>query len=585
MRYYFKLDYNIADPIEVDFAKRELQGLFPGELKSIRNFGDALVEPPLRTMIPLRIHDYLLRSLCYGETHGFESDIDTVDISELVRRLAYTREIYVVSSLDDSEPNHFLEQIYPNANIGVDTQIFHRSGLSTCAFRIIAHTYLLEGMSAVVKFSAAKTKERQLERVRENVDRLIQHTQKGVNYIPLHPGATLYKEVEDLFDERKEEKLYVSHRFGPPYKAKFHPRMVKSVMNYIGIKGGDPVLDPFVGSGTTAIECALIGIDSVNVDISPECVLATRAKIAALHVNLNDLDRGIKQVLSRALEPVTIPDWLREEYPKDPHVPTIYRLKQQISQIENPEIQDLLMSTLSKVTSKVMHERTKQEPIEAFEDEAFQVYKTAYAFHQLKMKLNLRLGNATVHRGDARTLPEIGDSSIAGIVTSPPYSTAVDYIRNDLPMLRIIHAVPLDELHRNMMGNPRLKNNEGLVSDILADTGEFATLPDDSKKAVSELVGSDRKLLALRQVKFLIDMKKALTQMFRVLKPSKTCVIIIGSNNFQTRKGPMEFKNAEYIYEIGSRIGFDKSEIIKRTLIKTSYGAIRHESLVVLKKP
>jgi len=42
-----------------------------------------------------------------------------------------------------------------------------------------------------------------------------------------------------------------------PYKGKFHPQMIRALMNIIGLKQGDTVLDPFIGSGTTAVEAQL----------------------------------------------------------------------------------------------------------------------------------------------------------------------------------------------------------------------------------------------------------------------------------------------------------------------------------------
>ena len=36
-----------------------------------------------------------------------------------------------------------------------------------------------------------------------------------------------------------------------PYKGKFHPQMIRALLNIIGLKEGDTVLDPFSGSGTT----------------------------------------------------------------------------------------------------------------------------------------------------------------------------------------------------------------------------------------------------------------------------------------------------------------------------------------------
>jgi len=59
---------------------------------------------------------------------------------------------------------------------------------------------------------------------------------------------------------------YLTHWFYP-YKAKFHPQMTKALINWMGIKGKERLLDPFVGSGTALIEAKTLGIDSWGVDI------------------------------------------------------------------------------------------------------------------------------------------------------------------------------------------------------------------------------------------------------------------------------------------------------------------------------
>lgn len=56
-----------------------------------------------------------------------------------------------------------------------------------------------------------------------------------------------------------------------PYKGKFHPQMIRALLNIMQIKEGEIVLDPFVGSGTAALESQLLGINFIGVDISPLC--------------------------------------------------------------------------------------------------------------------------------------------------------------------------------------------------------------------------------------------------------------------------------------------------------------------------
>jgi DNA modification methylase len=621
VNYYFKLCGNIADPIEVKFAQMEIEGLFPGKLQEIFNFVDVLIQPPLNQFISsnYRVQDIITRDMCYGRIKGFCSEYKLTDISDLVRRLAYTREIYVLVKNNESRTaKEFLQSLCPTATIGGDCQIFRLANDSFMLFRFVAHTYFFENMKAVVYFSFAKSKERMWERVRENVNRLIKHAMEGQFYIPLHPSARMYKEVEDLFDERKEVKLYLSHAFGPPYKAKFHPRMAKALMNYIGVKNG-PLLDPFVGSGTTSIECTLAGIDSVGVDISPVCILATKAKVSSLEINpailrqkIDYILRSIKvwekgsvtQVTLDTVErysAVEIPSKVKSRHVgKEEELLVIYRLKDLISKIRKDETLDektredlynIFTCALSKVISEALKAKTRKNLAQMFEDEIEEMYKIILAFDELRRRLNIKLGSSKNYIGDVRNMkmiPELKpmpDGNVYGIVTSPPYSTAVDYIRNDLPMLEIIHEANISQLERDMMGNPRFTDNEKtLLDEIQNEKGNFLELPAEAKAIINKLLNDGRKNLALRQYKFLIDMKTALQEMFRVLKPSSKCIIIIGNNHFRISDKVVEFKNAQYLYEMAPHVGFKPEEIIERTLLKTSYGAIQQEHILILKK-
>ncbi|MBU0529438.1 hypothetical protein KKF86_06760, partial [bacterium] len=63
-----------------------------------------------------------------------------------------------------------------------------------------------------------------------------------------------------------------------PYRGKFHPQLIKGLLNIIGIKKGQTVLDPMCGSGTLNIEAALLGINSYGIDVSPFCQFMTKTK-------------------------------------------------------------------------------------------------------------------------------------------------------------------------------------------------------------------------------------------------------------------------------------------------------------------
>ena len=59
------------------------------------------------------------------------------------------------------------------------------------------------------------------------------------------------------FNQTKSVNQFLTHWIYP-YKGKFHPQMIRALLNIIKIKKGETILDPFVGSGTAALEAQLL---------------------------------------------------------------------------------------------------------------------------------------------------------------------------------------------------------------------------------------------------------------------------------------------------------------------------------------
>jgi len=62
------------------------------------------------------------------------------------------------------------------------------------------------------------------------------------------------------------------------YIGRFPPHLIRAIINYFGAQKNHVVLDPFAGSGTTLVECRLLGVPAVGVDICPLSAMITRAK-------------------------------------------------------------------------------------------------------------------------------------------------------------------------------------------------------------------------------------------------------------------------------------------------------------------
>ena len=87
---------------------------------------------------------------------------------------------------------------------------------------------------------------------------------------------------------------YLTHWFYP-YKGKFHGQMIKAIINFIGASGGDVILDPFMGSGTTLIEASIVGTNSVGIEINPALCIVSQIKLDSLKINYPEFSHNIKK--------------------------------------------------------------------------------------------------------------------------------------------------------------------------------------------------------------------------------------------------------------------------------------------------
>ena len=58
----------------------------------------------------------------------------------------------------------------------------------------------------------------------------------------------------------------------------YSDRTVAFLLDRLGVRKGDCVLDPFCGAGTTLVECMKRGIDCVGVDANPSSCFAATVK-------------------------------------------------------------------------------------------------------------------------------------------------------------------------------------------------------------------------------------------------------------------------------------------------------------------
>lgn len=62
------------------------------------------------------------------------------------------------------------------------------------------------------------------------------------------------------------------------YVGRFPSQLIRALINHFEVSESEVVLDPFSGSGTTAVECRLLGIPAIGIEISPLSALISKVK-------------------------------------------------------------------------------------------------------------------------------------------------------------------------------------------------------------------------------------------------------------------------------------------------------------------
>ncbi len=632
--WFFKLFNSIKEEHEVDFAKLELLSLL-GPVEPVRNFADFLETTPLKyfTSDPIRIQDVLTYEPCYGRVQGFMAKPKAIpDLECLIRRLAYTREIIGVL---ETEPREFLRKHLPKRKSGVGVASYSANGFAV--LRLLTNQYFFEKSAYVSKLS------RNEEEVQRNVRLLLEYPFRQFYRIPASATMAVGKRLEDYFAIREEGSLYLTHMLHP-YKGKFHPKMVRALLNYVMPADGR-AMDNFAGSGTLLLEATLMGLDSTGVEINPLSVLMSNVKSESLAIDPGKLKNGInvflKEISSALTEYQTVnsgdtllvqpkfdahtvvernsglPELVRKTFRSQELIQKFLIADQALAKLSvRDDIRSFLLLGLSGTISDLAR-RTSQDFLEVLSVRLSWMYRRVFLFSQLNDAIHSSPGRSATYIGDTRDMrtcrthagkkTPIPADSIDAIVNSPPYSTALDYIRNDLPQLAILGlAGSFDQLERDMIGNPNLRyySNE-LADEISQNVGRFRTLPEEGKTAVRRLLEQGRKREAIRVYKFFLDMDRTFSEMKRVLKPGGKAVIIIGNNHYKLDGDYVEVKNDEVIAKMAESVGLFRDERlplprleweqeeeleqvkggIKRRLEKTMTGMIRYETVLVLQKP
>ena len=321
------------------------------------------------------------------------------------------------------------------------------------------------------------------------------------------------------FNRTRSVNQYLTHWIYP-YRGKFHPQMVRALLNIVGVSPGSLVLDPYIGSGTTALEASLLGIDCVGVDVSPLCVLLTHVKARSVTV-LDQLRSRVRTLLSESV---------------------IDPLDASIAQHDNPIVADFFQ--VARMVALSDASRRNRDGRVSLRKNLFAMLESVEAHATALSSFRITPGQVAAVLGDARDLRAGGikDSSVDAVITSPPYSIALDYVKND------DHAL-------TALGVDTGALREGM-------TGVRGRGPKNKLALYNE------------------DMQRMFREVARVLKPGAKAAFVIGDATVDHREYTTTSEMGNWAVDAGLE---REREILK--IVYGLYSIMQDEKILVFRKP
>lgn len=379
------------------------------------------------------------------------------------------------------------------------------------------------------------------------------------------------------------------------YKGKFNPQMARALINVFGTDA-DLVIDPYSGSGTTAVEALRLGKAALGIDMNPLASWMTSVKARVIsHQNPRELAQSFEQ-LSRVVRADLVAqpgvgkstyaklwtpgavEYLQRWFPPETLDPMAQALVQIDGRDDVPA--DLLRLAISSVAREASWQlpedlRIRRRPETWTPPRYGTLLEPALQRVERALAECVRLGNQvggvnlTVVPGDARAVHEVEAATAVErkvIVTSPPYATALPYIDTDrLSLVALGLAQPADvkvlegELTGSREWGPKEArswatrmeaNSNSLPDSVLAVCGAVRA------KNLAEGGGFRRQAVPALLYRYFTHMSEALRSWAKVLSPGEHAVLVIGSNRTGGRTDPIVIDTPSLTAACGEAEGF-----------------------------
>jgi len=338
---------------------------------------------------------------------------------------------------------------------------------------------------------------------------------------------TLYTELVDKFGDTN---AYAFHNLYP-YKGKFYPRVVRTLLNAFKLNQDSLLLDPFNGSGTATHEASLMGIKSVGIDVTPMGIVLSELKNDLLFIDEQKLNFAPKK-LQDIFQVIENRKWEHSD----------------------PLIRKLMLAVyFDTVDAFVRTSRYNRKGKVGLFIEKLNYIRDCYTkTMQVKEKYGLKFEPAKIIEGDILELKNMGEmeEKFDACITSPPYYFSIDYVGKDKIAYDYLGAdmKKIESKYLGMKNSGTLKNNYNGLS--------------------------------LRVAMYYEDLKESIKNIFWALKPGGNLAIIIGDSTVNGKKIPTTMTTKKFCEEAG----FKFEKLIFNPLLGARNRAIRGESVIICHK-
>lgn len=296
----------------------------------------------------------------------------------------------------------------------------------------------------------------------------------------------------EYVDAETQKLTHNVHR----YSGKFIPQIAARAVEILS-EGGDTILDPYCGSGTTLLEAALLGRNSIGIDLSPLATLIAKVKTTPIEIStLDEHITRIQKIVSEREAHTSKPlplfssctrgqsanlegnekwndEWFRKWF-NDQVLKDLLFLEEQIKNVADQDIRNLATVAFSDILRKssnaasgypnVMFDKRRPERPRPLRPFLRSLVKASEMVRELQGTPLSKHQPKIINAGS--TVMPLEDDSVDAIVTHPPYIGSIPYAEYGLLSLKWLGHDP-KSLDRALTGGRR--QSKDVVERFAAD--------------------------------------------------------------------------------------------------------------------